>query len=184
MFRGSLWLCAPNTAPGAPSPVERGQAAALAPPAVGHISASPLDASRRGEITRRASAPDAAVPRLCDPPGAEGSPWGSSRCPHNPPCLPLPSSPSRSSSEERKGPGPALRRGCPGERGGHRRRRHLPRGRASSPAAPPSGPAGLEALQGDKFGLRISTREGGRNGFPELSQRLPLPVPGTHHFPP
>lgn len=135
MFRGSLWLCAPNTAPGAPSPVERGQADALAAPAVEHNSASPLDASRRGEITRRASASDAAVPRLCDPPGAERSPWGSPRCPHNPPCLPLPSSPSRSSSEERKGPGPALRHGCPGERGGHRRR--LPGGRAGSAAAPP-----------------------------------------------
>lgn len=104
----------------------------------------------------------------------EGTAPGVAPPPPNPPGFPLPSSPARSSSEERKG---AAAERCPGEQGGH----HLPRGRPSpaAPAALPR-PAPLGWKRSRTMNFRASRGEGAQKGFPQLPHPAGFPsAPGA-----
>lgn len=100
----------------------------------------------------------------------------------DPPGFPLPSSPARSSSKERKGAAPErlprwaglARQPLPPSSGPARPR--------SSRRRPAPGPALLEALQEDEIGLRASREEGAQKGFPEFpAPRASSLVPALDH---
>lgn len=163
----------------------QGRTDALAAPALGHISTIPLCASRRVRSPEGSQYPTT----LCsgsESPGTGRRPSGSVRWSRawSPltllPGLPLPSSLARSSSEERKGAGRALPRGCPGERGGPR-----PRPRPTPPAPPPGPVPALRSSPAAPRPAPLCWRPSrniplGKEGFPEFSRPLgsyPCPCP-------